>query len=259
MSTRFLDHIRRQTRERIKSIPKGSQPPKNNLDFLSIFNANQSPIIISEIKFASPSGGKIHPGPTDPVAIARQYLEAGASALSVLTEPNYFQGNIDYIRHIREAYPDAHILIKDFIISEAQIKQALEYGANAVLLIVALLNQQQLNHLYDDALHLGLTPIIEVHNAVELKCALQLRPRVIGINNRNLQTLEVNLDTARILINQIEPGCHVICESGINHAHELAAMTKLGFSGFLIGSHFMQSRAPGQALKQLISEIKHAH
>ena len=147
MSTRYLDHIRQQTRERIKSIPKGSHPSKNNFDFLSIFNANQSPIIISEIKFASPSGGKIHPGPTDPVAIARQYLEAGASALSVLTEPNYFQGNIDYIRHIREACPDAHILLKDFIISEAQIKQALEYGANAVLLIVALLNQQQLNHL----------------------------------------------------------------------------------------------------------------
>jgi len=259
MPTHFLDHMRLQTQERIKSIPKGSHPPKNNLDFLSIFNANQAPIIISEIKFASPSSGKIHPGPTAPVAIARQYLEAGASALSVLTEPNYFQGNIDYIRHIREAYPNTHILLKDFILSEAQIKQGLEYGANAVLLIVALLNPQQLNHLYYYALHLGLTPIIEVHNAKELKCALQLRPSVIGINNRNLQTLEINLDTARMLIKQIESGCHVICESGINHAHELAAMTRLGFSGFLIGSHFMQSRAPGQALKQLISEVKHVH
>ena len=259
MPTQFLDHIRRQTRRRIKSIPKGSYTPKNNHDFMTIFNTNKKPVIISEIKFASPSGGKIHPGPTDPVTIARQYLEAGASALSVLTEPNYFLGNIDYIRHIREACPKAHILLKDFIISEAQIKQGLAYGANAVLLIVAFLDTQQLNKLYHDALQLGLTPIIEVHNARELKRALQLRPSVIGINNRNLQTLEINLDTARMLITQIESGCHVICESGINHAHELASLMKLGFSGFLIGSHFMQSRVPGQALKRLISEVNHAH
>jgi indole-3-glycerol phosphate synthase len=229
----------------------------NTLDFcdaLALQKATKTPAIIAEIKFASPSRGRIYPGNLDPVAIAKDYIFHGASALSILAEPAYFQGNIETIRAVREAFPQVPILLKDFVLSKAQIAQGLAYGANAVLLIVAFLSPEQLRELYEYALSLGLTPLIEVHNAAELEVALALNPKLIGINHRNLSTLTIDLEVSNNLMQSIPDDILVIAESGIETKTDLNMMAARGFDGCLIGSHFMKHEYPGQALQQLTME-----
>jgi indole-3-glycerol phosphate synthase len=246
----FLDKIRHCVEKRVALMPDTIAVKPNTLDFLSIFQ--HKPVVISEIKFASPSRGVIYHGTLDHVDIATRYLAAGAAALSVLTEPDYFKGHMHYVSAIRHAHPTAPILLKDFILSKKQMVQGLLQGANAILLIVAFLKPYQLKTLYDEALLLGLTPMIEVHSQPELEQALDLSPVLIGINNRNLTTLEVNLDTAKNLIPLIPKNCYAVCESGIHHATQMRDMTHLGFDGFLIGSSLMQYDDPGLALQQLL-------
>lgn len=256
MSANFLEKIRSHVERRVELMPGNLIETPNTLDFCKIFTATSKPIIISEVKFASPSRGRIYKGQLNHVDIASSYINAGASALSVLAEPDYFKGSIDFIEDIRAAHPKSHILLKDFVLSKKQIAQGLLCGANAVLLIVAFLNEDLLKELYDYSLLLGLTPIIEVHDVLELEQALQLSPHVIGINNRNLQTLEINLDTSRNLIKHIPDDCYVICESGIDNAVQIQEMMNIGFDGFLIGSMLMRHENPGMELQKLISEVR---
>jgi len=257
MSTNFLEKVRSHVERRVEFMPDSFIEMPNTMDFCKIFEANSKPVIISEVKFASPSRGRIYPGQFNHVDIAAGYLSAGAAALSVLAEPDYFKGSIDFIKDIRAAHPESRILLKDFVLSKKQIAQGLLCGANAVLLIVAFLHKNLLKELHDYSLHLGLTPIIEVHDALELEQALQLSPRVIGINNRNLQTLEISLDTSRNLIKHIPDDCHVICESGIDNAVQIREMMDIGFDGFLIGSMLMKHENPGMELQKFISEVCH--
>src|SRR3990167_6663679 len=182
----FIQDIKSSVHSRADHIRIEANLTPNILNFCDIFQTATIPAIIAEIKFASPSRGRIYQGNLDPVAIAGDYLSHGASALSILTEPEYFQGDIENIRVVRQAYPAAHILLKDFVLSKQQIAQGLLYGANAVLLIVAFLNPKLLRVLYDYALSLGLTPLIEVHDLAELETALTLKPKLVGINHRNL-------------------------------------------------------------------------
>ncbi len=249
----FLDKIRGDIQIRSRNISVVNNLKSNNLDFCQIFSASCDPVIIAEIKFASPSSGKIYNGLLNHIEIATEYLGNGASAFSILAEPNYFLGNIDYIKDVREAHPYAHILLKDFILCKAQIAQGLEFGANAVLLIVAFLREETLIELYEYAVALGLTPIIEVHDLDELERALKLKPKVIGINNRNLTTLQVDLNISRDLIKYIPQDIYAICESGIESRAEIDEMSRLGFSGFLIGSHFMKTDHPGKALQNMLN------
>ncbi len=255
MSVNFLEKIRSHVERRVELMPDSLIEMPNTLDFCKIFTAPSKPIIISEVKFASPSRGQIYPGQLNHVDIASSYLSVGAAALSVLAEPDYFKGSIDFIKDIKAAHPKSHILLKDFVLSKKQIAQGLLYGANAVLLIAAFLEEGLLKELYDYSLHLGLTPIIEVHDALELEQALQVSPHVIGINNRNLQTLEISLDTSRNLIKHIPDNCYVICESGIDNAVQIQEMMNIGFDGFLIGSSLMKHEDPGIELQKLISEV----
>lgn len=255
MSVNFLEKIRSHVERRVELMPDISIELPNTLDFCEIFTASQKPIIISEVKFESPSRGQIYPGQLNHVDIASGYLNAGAAALSVLAEPDYFKGSIDFIKDIRAAHPKSHILLKDFVLSKKQIAQGLLFGANAVLLIAAFLNEDLLKELYDYSLLLGLTPIIEAHDALELEKVLQLSPHVIGINNRNLQTLEISLDTSLDLIKHIPDDCHVIYESGIDNASQIREMMDIGFDGFLIGSSLMKHENPGIELQKLMSEV----
>ena len=248
----FLAKIKTSVQARAESISVKNNLKHNDLDFCQIFTDSNDPVIIAEIKFASPSRGRIYHGPLEPTEVAKEYLSNGASALSILAEPDYFSGNIEYISDVRKTLPQANILLKDFILTKAQIAQALEYGANAVLLIVAFLNKQALIELHEYALNLGLTPIIEIHDLLELQIALELRPRVIGINNRNLKTLKIDLNTSRELIKFIPKHIYAICESGIQNKAEIEEMQRLGFSGFLIGSHFMEKESPGKALGDML-------
>ena len=248
----FLDKIKQNIQLRADNISTSSDLKPNSLDFCQIFMKPVSPVIIAEIKFASPSLGRIYHGQLEVTQIAKSYLHSRASALSILTEPNYFAGNIEYINEVHKAIPNAHILLKDFVLSKTQIAQGLEYGANAILLIVAFLSGDDLKKLYEYAISLNLTPIIEVHDLQELEIALALNPKIIGINNRNLQTLKIDLDTSRNLIKYIPKHIYAICESGIESKDQMEEMQKLGFSGFLVGTSFMKENDPGQALENIL-------
>lgn len=250
----FIQTIKASVCSRAHSIQIEANLIPNTLNFCDIFQSSTSPAIIAEIKFASPSRGRIYQGNLSPVTIAGDYLSHGASALSILTEPEYFQGNIESIRAVRQAYPEAHILLKDFVLSKAQIAQGLLYGANAVLLIVAFLNPTLLKSLYDYTLSLGLTPLIEVHNLAELETALTLKPKLIGINHRDLSTLTIDLGISDTLIKSIPNDVFVIAESGIETKVDLNTMRYRGVDGCLIGSRFMKEKYPGHALQQLLED-----
>lgn len=254
----FLEKIRPHVLKRVEQMEVIHQEIFNSMDFCTIFHNQTTPVIISEIKFASPSRGVLYHGDLNHVQIAQEYKDHGASALSVLTEPEFFKGNIDYIDTIRHALPTIPILLKDFVLAPVQIQQACLFGANAVLLIVDFIEQSLLRDLYDYAVSLGLTPVVEVHDAAELERALLLNPKVIGVNNRNLRTLAIDLETSRQLIQQIPSDVYAVCESGISHLSEIEAMTSLGFDGFLIGSHMMQTAHPGEALGELLKGEHHA-
>ncbi len=249
----FLLKMKAQVKERVQRIQVDSLPQKNTLDFCSIFQSWNKPVIIAEVKFASPSHGEIYPGTLSHIDIAETYLGNGASALSILTEPTYFHGQSHYLSEVRSAFPQVAILLKDFVLSKVQVDQAVLLGANAILLIVAFLERELLIELYHYALSLGLTPLIEVHDQRELEVALQLNPKMIGINNRNLHTLNVDLNTSKQLIPLIPKGIYTVCESCLQNKAQIQAMRTLGFDGFLIGASLMSHVNPGEALNNLLS------
>jgi len=207
--------------------------------------------IIAEIKKASPSKGDICPN-ADIVAVAGQYINNGATAISVLTEKEYFKGDLQYLKQLRNAYPKAILLRKDFIIDAYQLYEAKIFGADIVLLIMALTGFKKTKELLEVAQELGL----EVHSEDEMELALKLDTKFIGVNNRNLKTLEVSLDVSRQLSKYIHKDRIFVCESGLTCACEIKEMAKLGYKGFLMGSHFMESCNPGEELQKMLQEIK---
>jgi indole-3-glycerol phosphate synthase len=204
--------------------------------------------IIAEVKFASPSEGAIYPAAPQPVAIARGYLAAGATMLSILTEPLYFKGSLEYLAVIRNAHQDARLLRKDFINDIYQLHEARAYGADAVLLIVAMTGKDLTHDLYHAAHALGLDVLMEVHDADELQTAIDIGADLIGVNNRNLKTLEIDLGISRALAEQKPANAVFICESGLATPADVSAMRRLGYDGFLMGTHFMRQEKPGEAL-----------
>lgn len=256
----FLNKLKPFVQKRANFLEKIESLEKNQIDFCAIFDneLNKQPVVIAEIKFASPSRGKIYPGNLNCTEIAQSYINNQASALSVLTEPHFFKGDMNNIKKIRQRFSDFPILCKDFILSTKQIDHALLAGANAILLIVAFLTKDQLKILYDYAISLNLTPIIEIHDEDELKQALPLTPQIIGINNRNLNTLNINLNISRTLIKKIPDSIFALCESGIQTHIDILEMIQLGFDGFLIGTQFMRSENPGLVLDQLLNENNYA-
>jgi anthranilate phosphoribosyltransferase len=217
--------------------------------FCSIFRQSK-PSIIAEIKFASPSLGQIYQGKQNHLEIARDYLNAGADALSVLTEQQRFKGNIQYIADIRQAFPECFILRKDFLTQTADIEKSKQFGADAVLLIAGFLEFQKLKDLYLCALEHQLTPLIEVHTEAELAEVLTLNPSLIGINNRNLNTLKIDMNISKKLIHKIPDHIYKISESGFETATQINEFQQMGFNGFLIGTAFMQTEKPGEALQK---------
>ena len=211
--------------------------------------AEHRPAVIAEIKKASPSKGLIRDN-FDPVDIARRYQAAGASALSVLTDEDFFQGHEDYLRAARNAVR-LPVLRKDFMIDPWQIFESRAMGADAVLLIVAALSDAQLDELYHTAQRAGCDVLVEVHSAEELERAMKLNIELVGINNRDLHTFETRLDTTLALAGDI-PGDHlVITESGIHTRDDVRLMRNHGINSFLVGEAFMKADDPGAALKAL--------
>ena len=211
--------------------------------------AEHRPAVIAEIKKASPSKGVIRED-FDPVDIARRYQEAGASALSVLTDEEFFQGHEDYLRAARNAVT-LPVLRKDFMIDPWQIFQSRAMGADAVLLIVAALSDAQLDELYHAAQRAGCDVLVEVHSGEELERAMKLNIELVGINNRDLRTFETRLDTSLSLAGEVPPDHLVISESGIHSRDDVRLMRDNGINGFLVGEAFMKAGDPGAALKAL--------
>ncbi len=207
------------------------------------------PAVIAEIKKASPSRGVIR-ADFDPVAIARSYAAGGATCLSVLTDVDYFQGSDAYLQQARAACA-LPVLRKDFTIDAYQVYEARALGADCVLLIVAALEDAQLQDLTSLALGLGMDVLVEVHDIDELERALQVPAPLLGINNRNLRTFEVSLDTTLGLKDAVPRDRILVTESGIAAPEDVARMRSANVHTFLVGEAFMRAADPGLALRHL--------
>lgn len=203
--------------------------------------------LIAEVKKASPSRGTLAPDrPWDPVGLARTYAANGAAAISVLTDEKYFQGRLGLLQEIRAAVP-VPLLRKDFTIDEWQLWESRAAGADAVLLIVAILPPPQLRDLLAAAKGLGLGALVEAHTAAEVDAALGAGARVIGINNRDLRTFETRLETTISLVPAIPPGTTIVSESGFAHAADVRRVIEAGAHAVLVGEGLV--RAPDVAAK----------
>ena len=207
--------------------------------------------VIAEVKKASPSKGVLR-ADFHPADIARSYAGGGAACLSVLTDQQFFQGHADYLRAAREACA-LPVLRKDFMIDPWQVVEARAMGADAILLIVAALSLDQMRELEAVAFELGMAVLVESHDAGELDLALQLQTPLIGINNRNLRSFEVSLDTTLDQLDRIPADRLVVTESGILGADDVARMRAHDVHAFLVGEAFMRAADPGEALRRLFA------
>jgi indole-3-glycerol phosphate synthase len=254
---KIVDAKRLQLNEEMKQIgidgwkQRLSRPGLHKpIDFLMAIKREGKVSIISEVKKASPSKGIIKED-FDPLEIAKEYYASDIQALSVLTEKNFFQGSDEYLVKIRQSIP-LPILRKDFIIDLWQIYQARYIGADAILLIVSILNDDELKKFQAVAGILGMQCIVEVHDKEETLRAIDCGAKIIGINNRNLKTFDVDLKTTEMLMNYIPHDKAVVSESGIKTHEDMVYLKELGVDAVLIGETFM--RAP--SIKDKINEIR---
>ena len=232
----------------------GVKLEKSNKDFLQTIKTNPHPTLITEIKFASPSLGKIRTL-TDPVKVAKEMINGGAKALSVLTQPNLFNGSPEYFMKVRSAV-DIPLLMKDIMIDKVQIDAAEKIGADYMLLIQSLFDKgylKEIDEFVDYAHKKGLHVLLEVHNSNELQNALKTKADLIGINNRNLDTLEIDLKTTENILKEHNKNQLIISESGINTPEDIQYLKKCGADAFLIGSSIMKSNNIEGEVKKLVS------
>ncbi len=252
----IAEHVRQQVERRRRETPVSKLRERRLFSVpvrgFAAALAGNSRRIIAEVKKASPSKGLIRED-FDPVAIAKDYADHGASALSVLTEERFFQGSLAHLEAIRQAV-GVPLLRKDFMLDSYQLVEAKSYGADAVLFIAALLDSSLLRELREEATALALDSLVEVHTEKELESALKAGSQLIGINNRNLKTFEVSLATTETLAPLLPPGTPAICESGIDSLEQIRCVEKLGIHVFLIGESLMRAPQPGKKLSELLEQ-----
>jgi len=222
----------------------------NRRDFLKAITTNE-PAIIAEVKKASPSKGVLAEE-FDPATIAHAYEHGGAAALSVLTDEKHFQGSLSHLESARAAV-SLPALRKDFTIDPYHVHEAAAHGADAILLIAAILTERQMRDFRELAGRYSMAALVEVHDEEELKPAIASGARMIGVNNRNLHTFEVSLETSLRLAETIPAGVVRVAESGINTAQHIKQLRAAGYQAFLIGEHLMKSGDPAAALRALLS------
>ena len=238
-----------------RSMPFNRDKERQPLrDFKAAISIPQKISLIAEIKFASPSAGLIRQK-TDPISIGRIYEDAGAAAISLLTDQRFFQGDLDKLPSLKEAI-SLPILRKDFIIDEIQVREALFYGADAVLLIARILSQQQLAEYIDLCRELGMTPLTEVHSRDDLEKAVTCGAKTIGINNRDLDSFKVDINTTFKLAPLVPPHCVRVCESGINEEEDIYALKATGIHAVLVGSSLMKSKDLALKTKEFVTAGK---
>ena len=257
----ILDKILSQKRKQIEKLKEqisfqelekllaDAEPVRDAYAYLLREVEAQIPVI-AEIKRKSPSEGEILPE-LELEQWAEEYEKAGARAISVLTESDFFGGSLEDLQRVKRACV-LPVLCKDFIFTSFQILCARIYGADLVLLIVRILEKEKLFELYKLAKELGMTPLVEVHNQKELEIALELEARWLGINNRDLDNLKVDLNTTRELLPLIPPDRIIISESGFSKREELEEFRAMGVQGFLIGTSILKSAQPFQKLRELV-------
>lgn len=235
------EHLRRMVEQ---------QPPPR--DFLGAIRNAPNIALIAEVKKASPSKGVIREN-FDPVAIARIYEKHGATCISVLTDEPYFQGHIEFLRWVKESV-QIPVLRKDFILDSYQVLEARAYGADAVLLIAECLTTEQLTRLYHEILAWGMTPLVEVYEPENLPRVIDLGASLIGINNRNLQTFEVDLEHTIRLRAKIPSDRLVVGESGIQTHEDVDRLRRAGVNAILVGESLMREADIGLAVDRLLGK-----
>ncbi len=265
----ILQTIVEQKRREVSLLPKRAVTPADLLQAIracggcrNFLAALQSPGpsqvgLIAEVKKASPSAGIIR-ADFDPVRIARDYETAGASCLSVLTDEKFFQGSLSYLRDIRAAV-NLPLLRKDFIIDERQILEAVEWGADAILLIAAILDDAQMQRFHSLATQAGLAVLVEVHDAPELDRVMALSPRLIGVNNRDLKSFEVDLATTERLAARLQsqlpkdaPQPLLVAESGIHTRADVERLQRCGAGAILVGESLVRQVDIQNAVRVLL-------
>ncbi|MEE9252996.1 MAG: indole-3-glycerol phosphate synthase TrpC [Thermodesulfobacteriota bacterium] len=221
-------------------------------DFLSAITPDGGIKVIAEVKRASPSKG-VFKKDIDPVKLAVEYSKSGASAISVLTDKKYFKGDLAYLMDIKKSVP-VPLLRKDFIIDPYQVFESRAYGADGVLLIVGALEKELLGELLELTALLGMNALVEVHSAEEVGRALEVGSRIIGINNRNLNTFDVDLGVSIRLHELVPAGRIVVSESGID-AGNIGTLIELGIGVFLVGEAFVKAPDPGGELRALLGRL----
>lgn len=222
------------------------------LDFIQSLKQNDGIALISEVKRASPSQGDINVV-IDPLTQAKSYVKGGADSVSVLTETSFFKGTFDDLKQIAGAV-DVPVLNKDFIIDKRQINRAYNCGADIILLIVRILNDETLLDLYNYASELSLNIIVEVHDENELKRALEISPKIIGINNRDLRTFTVDIGNTETLLKKYgRDDIHFIAESGIHTGTDAGRLKQAGAAGILVGESLMRADSIADKIKELKS------
>lgn len=227
-----------------------AQPPDFCKSLQKAKEFYQSPALIAEVKYASPSKGNFGIS-LPPLELAMHYIDNGAAAISVLTDESYFGGHLDNLVKIAAHFPQVPILRKDFISDPYQIYESRAAGASAVLLIASMLGKTELATLLYLCQELGLTALVEVHNRDELEKALNCHPRVIGINNRNLHDFSVNIATSMELRPLIPKEILTVAESGINTAEEVGILNKAGFDAILVGEALVNSGNISKKVREL--------
>ena len=217
--------------------------------FVTALRDGPAPRVIAECKRRSPSRGILRPD-YDPAAHAAAYAASGAAAISVLTEPTFFDGSLDHLEAVRAAVT-VPVLRKDFIVTRYQIVEAVAAGADAVLLIVGALSSAELTGLLAAAAEAGAAALVEAHDATEIAAAADAGAAIIGINSRNLRTLSVEPDLHEQLIGKVPRGVVTVAESGLRTSDDLARLGRLGYDAFLVGERLIAQPEPGEALAVL--------
>ena len=249
-ATERILEVRRE-REPLAALEQraASAAPRGDA-FASALSVAERANVIAECKRRSPSRGVLAAS-YDPAAIARQYEKGGAAAISVLTEPTFFDGSLEHLSAVRAAV-SVPLLRKDFVVDEYQLLEARASGADAVLLIVAALEQPALIRLQRRAWDLGLAALVEVHDEEELQRAIDCGARLIGVNNRNLRTLSVDVEASYRLAARIPADVVAVSESGLQTRADLERLAAAGYRAFLIGERFMTDSNPAAAIRSLV-------
>ena len=255
--SRILDRIVRTKRIEVEALLPGEATLRNEAaaapptrDLAEALRRGPDVALMAEVKRRSPGAGPIRPDLV-PAELARGYERAGAAAISVLTDSEYFGGSLDDLREVRSAV-GLPVFRKDFVLHRVQLLESRSAGADGVLLIARILSDEALSSLHEEALILGLTPMVETHSLEEVERALQVGSRLIGVNNRNLQTFETSLDVTLGLLSAIPADVVVVSESGIRTSVEVDRLGVAGVHGILVGESLLRAPDPERAVGELV-------